>query len=195
MDELTIAIFQFGTPHYGIAALIPCPEPPTLSCRLAARAARTGIYTKWAQTHLIQAQYYRDPARLDEFLFSNTFVRDLNAEGILDDDPDSDEPPTGRERGGKGLGKLENVVAVAFEEDMTVFPAKTAHWATVNPENVTDVVELHDQPLYEQDWIGLRKLDKRGALVLDWCPGPHMDIGGEGGCGEKLVEKWIGWKK
>ena len=72
---------KFGTPHFGIAALIPCPTPPTLSCRLAARAARGGIYSQWAQEHLIQAAYFRDPERLDEFLEANTFLRDLNAEG------------------------------------------------------------------------------------------------------------------
>lgn len=104
---------QFGTPHFGIAALIPCPTPPTLSCTLAARAAKAGIYTRWAQAHLVQAQYFRDPARLDEFLLANTFVRDLNAEGGLDDEGE----PTGREHGGRGLGGVENVVAVAFEDD------------------------------------------------------------------------------
>jgi len=185
----SLTISQFGSPHYGISALIPCPNPPTLSCKLAARAAKAGIYTAWAQTHLVQAQYYRDPERLDEFMFRNTFLRDMNGEGALQDD--------GGERGdgGAGLGDLENLVAIAFKEDNTVYPGLSAHWATVDVFNTSAVIELRDQPLYDQDWIGLRRLDEKKKLHLAFCPGQHMDLGGEGGCGEQMVEKWIGWKK
>jgi len=105
-------LITFGTPHYGISALIPCPTPPTVSCLLAARAARSGIYSPWAQTHLIQAAYFRDPARLDEFVQTNTFVRDLNAEGKY-----LAGGHTEREAGGKGLKGVENFVAVMFDAD------------------------------------------------------------------------------
>jgi palmitoyl-protein thioesterase len=106
---------QFGTPHLGISALIPCPTPPTLSCLLAARAARSGIYTSYAQSHLIQAQYFRDSERLDTFLSTTTFVRDLNAEGRAL--PPPEEGRSGREKGGEGLTGLENLVAVMFDMD------------------------------------------------------------------------------
>jgi palmitoyl-protein thioesterase len=106
---------QFGTPHLGISALIPCPTPPTLSCLLAARAARSGIYTSYAQSHLIQAQYFRDSERLDTFLSTTTFVRDLNAEGRSLAPPE--EGRSGREKGGEGLKGLENLVAVMFDMD------------------------------------------------------------------------------
>lgn len=33
---------------------------------------------------------------------------------------------------------------------------------------------LSEQPLYKEDWIGLRSLDERGRLVLDEVPGVHM---------------------
>ena len=105
-------LITFGTPNYGISALIPCPTPPTLACLLAARAARSGIYSPWAQTHLIQAAYFRDPERLDEFAETNTFLRNLNAEGR--------HPAKGefeKEAGGYGLGALENFVAVMFDAD------------------------------------------------------------------------------
>lgn len=105
-------LITFGTPHYGIAALIPCPTPPTLSCLLAARAARSGIYSTWAQTHLVQAAYYRDPARMDEFVETNTFIRDLNGEGRWLAGEKGEKVA-----GGKGLGGLDNLVAVMFDAD------------------------------------------------------------------------------
>lgn len=166
------------------------------------------MYTLWAQRRLIQAQYYRDVDRLDEFLTYNSFVRDLNAEGILDDDD-----PTGREHGGRGLDALQNLVAVNFLNDTTVFPARSSQWATLAPEGdgagevantaddvqATDVLEQRDvvplrkQPLYEQDWIGLRHLDEKKRLHLVDCPGEHMQLGGEGGCADQLLDKWVGW--
>jgi hypothetical protein len=141
----TLTQIQFGTPHYGISALIPCPTPPSISCLLAARAARLGTYTTYAQNNLIQAQYYRDVERLDEFMAVNTFLRDINGElkgntssgvelslSLSDQDQDQDQDDdhhedqdldhdhgnrTGREGGGGGVKGLENFVAVMFDED------------------------------------------------------------------------------
>jgi palmitoyl-protein thioesterase len=110
----SLADKQFGTPHFGISALLPCPTPPTLSCILAARAARVGIYTTYAQTHLVQAQYYRDAERLDQFMEMNEFLMDLNAEK-----KGSDEKLTYGEKGGEGLSGLENLVAIMFDADRT----------------------------------------------------------------------------
>ncbi|CAD6577006.1 MAG: hypothetical protein TREMPRED_001838 [Tremellales sp. Tagirdzhanova-0007] len=181
-------LITFGTPHYGIAEPIPCPSPPTLTCLLAGRAARAGIYRPWAQTHLVQAQYYRDPARMDEFLRSNTFIRDLNAEGKY---------LAGEEEGagGRGLAGLENLVAIMFDQDRTVGPAESAHFATVSAINHTQIIPLYEQPLYTGDWIGLRTLDEKGRLRLAHCPGAHMDLGGKGGCAEMvrspIVKSWV----
>jgi len=109
-------LITFGTPHYGIAALIPCPTPPTLTCLLAGRAARSGIYSGWAQTHLVQAAYFRDPARLDEFVETNTFLRDLNGEG-----KHLARGNTTKEAGGMGLSGLDTFVAVMFDADRKWF--------------------------------------------------------------------------
>ena len=221
-------LITFGTPHYGISALIPCPTPPTVSCLLAARAARSGIYSSWAQTHLVQAAYFRDPARLDEFAEINSFVRDLNAEGKY-----LAGGRTEREEGGMGLRGLERFIAVMFDADRecilnfgcpgpplsaqppngvlpssptrwrqsrkrpltsgTVSPAQSAHFWTYSPENKTELIPLSEQRLYTEDWIGLRHLHETGALVLDHCPGEHMDLG-TGDCAKRIVEKWVGSK-
>lgn len=53
---------------------------------------------------------------------------------------------------------------------------------------------MRNQDLYKLDWIGLKTLDERGDITLAWCKGPHMDLGGEGGCGDQAVADWVGWK-
>ena len=37
---------------------------------------------------------------------------------------------------------------------------------------------MEDQPLYKEDWIGLRVLEESGRLKREWCEGEHMQIGG-----------------
>ncbi|BEI87849.1 uncharacterized protein CcaverHIS019_0105670 [Cutaneotrichosporon cavernicola] len=181
-------LITFGTPHFGITDLIPCPDPPTLTCTLASRAAKAGIYTRWAQSHLIQAQYYRDPVRMRQFLQTNTFLRDLNGEKDMDE-----EGGFRRENGGRGLGGLENVVAIAFRDDITVVPRVSTHWATIDPDNSSHVIPLEEQEMYVGDFIGLKRLAQKGGLHRLFCPGQHMDLGGEGGCGDRMVRKWVGW--
>ncbi|ADV20138.1 palmitoyl-protein thioesterase [Cryptococcus gattii E566] len=188
-------LITFGTPHYGISALIPCPTPPTLSCLLAARAARAGIYRPWAQNHLVQAAYFRDTERLDEFYEVNEFVRDLNGERPFAKHQDIEEinRRKGKRGEGKGLKGLDNLVAIIFDDDRTVSPAQSSHFATYAPNNKTEIIPLHKQPLYKEDWIGLKGLEQKGGLRLEHCPGEHMDLGGEKGCGEIMVSKWVGW--
>ncbi|WVQ77161.1 hypothetical protein IAR50_006844 [Cryptococcus sp. DSM 104548] len=185
-------LVTFGTPHYGISALIPCPTPPTLSCLLAARAARAGIYRPWAQEHLVQAAYFRDTERLEEFWEINGWLRDMNGERPFG--RGEDDGGQGKRGEGAGLGELDNLVAILFEDDHTVSPAQSSHFASYAPSNKSEIIPLHDQDLYKDDWIGLRALEEKGGLQLERCPGEHMDIGGEKGCGERMVRRWIGWE-
>jgi len=35
---------------------------------------------------------------------------------------------------------------------------------------------LHEQPLYNEDWIGLKDLDENGKLEFRDCEGAHVSI-------------------
>jgi palmitoyl-protein thioesterase len=177
---------------------------------LAARAARAGIYSTYAQNHLIQAQYYRDVERLDEFWDVNTFLTGLNNDHGPDQSLSAVENASGKGR----LDGLESFVAVMFDADRayailvknntvkacniidaeatgTVSPAQSAHFWTYAPGNKTVLVPLEEQGIYTQDRIGLRKLDEDGRLFLEHCPGEHMDLD-SGDCANKVVQRWVG---
>jgi palmitoyl-protein thioesterase len=92
---------------------------------------------------------------------------------------------------------------VIFTEDKTVVPKESAWFASeivlddqVAPNNLQRVlterrllVPMHSQPLYQEDWIGLRELDERGGVVFSECEGQHMQIND---CWEALVREFAG---
>ena len=91
-------LLTFGSQHFGVADIPGC-RPRDLFCNLARNAARSGVYTAWAQHNLVQvclwplrdsleltlwldqkAQYFRDERRLPTYLAQNTFLTRLNNE-------------------------------------------------------------------------------------------------------------------
>lgn len=56
--------------------------------------------------------------------------------------------------------------------------------------NETNVLPLRQSDIYLEDWIGLKSLDKRGALVMDLCHGVHMQI--DAACQMKVFGKYVG---
>lgn len=90
-------------------------------------------------------------------------------------------------------GTILKILLMSFYIIGTVSPAQSSHFATNAPNNKTEIIPLHEQPLYKEDWIGLKGLEQKGGLRLEHCPGEHMDLGGEKGCGEIMVRKWVGW--
>lgn len=60
-----------------------------------------------------------------------------------------------------------------FEDDTTVVPKESGWFAE---RNGTEVIELKDRDIYREDWIGLKELDKKGALRFETTKGQHMQL-------------------
>jgi palmitoyl-protein thioesterase len=95
------------------------------------------------------------------------------------------------------LSQLNNLVLVVFTKDRTVVPKESSWFGSYAiPEDGegTDegktIVLMHEQPLYIEDWIGLRTLDESGRVVLVSCEGEHMHLSVE--CWQPLVEQYVG---
>jgi palmitoyl-protein thioesterase len=118
----------------------------------------------------------------------------------------------------ENLVTLNKLVLILFEYDKTVVPKESSWFGSEAPStddvlysaaehssriysNSEQVVMGHTatmektmipmrlQPLYTEDWIGLRQLDERGDVVLDSCPGEHMQLTN---CWEPFVKKYTG---
>lgn len=134
-------LITFGSQHMGISDIPGC-KPGDYLCRLAANAARAGVYTSWAQTHLVQvsehqsdhplkpseqvsqAQYFRDHKNLDLYLASNHFLPTINNEvpSILKNNTYK-----------ANLESLSNLVLVLFSEDQTVVPKESSWFGSFAP--------------------------------------------------------------
>ena len=195
---------------------IPICGQYDLLCQVARRAAKAAVYGSWAQenliqvwhiasekiigsnSHVVQAQYYRDPALLDTYLTSNHFLASIN-----------NEIPTSRnESYARNLASLQKLVLVLFTEDKTVVPKESAWFGSEAVPNEDmhfsmqteqtplshlpqsgSIIPMRQQPLYQEDWIGLRDLDERNRIVFRVCKGEHMQMND---CWEDLVRRYTG---
>ena len=77
--------------------------------------ARRGAYSNYVRSHIIQAQYYKDPGHLDTYLQQNIFLPDINNE--LDNKNETYK---------MNLKSLNKFVLIRFTEDITVKPRDSA---------------------------------------------------------------------
>ncbi|KAJ7188495.1 palmitoyl-protein thioesterase [Mycena filopes] len=168
-------LLTFGAQHTGISD-IPACRPRDFLCQIARRATKSAVYGSWAQENLVQI-----PVNLATYYSANHFLTSINNE-IAD---------TRNETYGRNLASLNKLVLVLFTEDKTVVP-KESSWFASEQRVFADgrtLVPMHEQPLYKEDWIGLRELDERDGVVFSECKGEHMQLGD---CWEDLVRRWAG---
>lgn len=140
---------------------------------------------------------------MDTYLASNHFLTTIN-----------NEIPTSRNQSyARNLASLHKLILVLFTEDQTVVPKESAwfgseavptedmHFSMQDEQtplgrrpqskSVGTIIPMYMQPLYQEDWIGLRDLDERNGVVFEVCKGEHMQISD---CWEDLVRNFTGGK-
>ena len=155
-------LLTFGSQHNGISAFQGC-KPFDLVCKGAQLLLRAGTWTQAVQSKLVPAQYFRDPAQLEQYLEHSNFLADINNERVL-------KNKTYKEN----ILKLENFVMYLFDEDTTVIPKETSWFGEIVEEQY---VPLVNRSIYTEDWLGLKQLDEEEKLVFENINGGHMQIG------------------
>ncbi|RYP48318.1 hypothetical protein DL768_005774 [Monosporascus sp. mg162] len=155
------SLVTLGSQHNGIVDYRACGAADWL-CRGAMALLHGQTWSSWVQGRLVPAQYFRDPADMDSYLAHSNFLADINNE---------------RERKNAtyaaNVANLTNFVMHMFEDDTTVIPKETSWFHEVNG---TEVTPLRARKIYEEDWIGLKELDRKGGLHFISNPGNHMEI-------------------
>ncbi|KAI1334466.1 palmitoyl-protein thioesterase 1 [Xylariaceae sp. FL0016] len=155
------SLVTFGSQHNGILDYRACSSTDWL-CKGAMALLHGQTWSDYVQTHLVPAQYFRNPSDMSSYLEHSNFLADINNE--------RDEKNATY---AKNMEQLSNFVMYLFEDDETVIPKETGWFEDVNG---TEVTPLRARPLYTEDWIGLRALDRKGGLKFRTTPGAHMQI-------------------
>lgn len=154
-------LVTFGAQHNGIVEFRACKATDFL-CRGAMALLRGNAWSNLAQSRLVPAQYFRDPAQYEQYLEHSNFLADINNERAL-------KNPLYKEN----IARLENLVLYMFEDDTVAIPKESAWFEEVNG---TEITPLRARKLYSEDWIGLRELDRKGGLKFRTTPGEHMQL-------------------
>jgi len=141
-----------------------CDTNDTL-CQEVARLLRLGAYDDYVQSFLTQAEYWKDPYHLPEYLEKSVFLADIN-----------NERTTKNQTYKENLITLENFVMVKFGNDTMVQPKDSEWFEFYAPDQDKDIIPLNQSDIYTQDWIGLQTLDENNKLHFVPCDGNHLQF-------------------
>ncbi|OCT54239.1 Palmitoyl-protein thioesterase 1 [Cladophialophora carrionii] len=157
------SLITFGSPHNGIAEFQKCSSPTDWICQGANALLKSStVWSDFIQSRLVPAQYYRDTKDFENYLEHSNYLADINNERALKNVSYADN-----------LSQLERFVMILFNNDTTLIPKESAWFAEFN-ETENSVTPLRLRPIYREDWIGLKRLDKKGGLKTVKLPGEHM---------------------
>lgn len=168
-------LVTFGSQHMGITDLPAC-QPFDALCHTVHGLVQGRVYSDYAQKSIVTAQYFRDTRTEEQFALykeRNKFLYDINNEG-----------PEKNATYKANLERLDKFVMVKFSEESTVVPV-TSSWFAAYPDpdrhegRANATIPLRQSALYEEDWVGVRALDRKGALAFHECPGMHMHLSPE----------------
>ncbi|KAI0593457.1 palmitoyl-protein thioesterase precursor [Biscogniauxia sp. FL1348] len=156
------SLVTFGSQHNGIVDYRTCSSSDWL-CKGAMALLHGNTWSDWVQGRLVPAQYFRDPEDLGSYLEHSNFLADINNEREVKNATYA-----------ANLARLENFAMYVFGGDTTVIPKETGWFEDVESGKHTP---LRARQLYTEDWIGLRELDRKGALQFNTIPdAEHMQI-------------------
>lgn len=156
-------LVTFGSQHNGISEFQSCKTGDWI-CNGAEALLRSGQWTDFVQSHLVPAQYFRDPEAMEDYLEHSNFLADINNEREL-------KNVDYRKR----LERLNRFAMFMFDEDTVAVPKESALFAEVNITSGA-VTPLQERRIYKEDWLGLKKLDDEGRLDFKSVPGQHMHL-------------------
>lgn len=165
------SLVTFGSQHNGISQFQHCGAWD-LVCKGATALVKGNAWTDYVQGKVVPAQYYRTVnatthAPTDEYLRASGFLADVNNERAVKNEVYAQR-----------MAALEKFVMYVFDEDTTVIPRDSGWFAEVNATS-GETTPLRERALYQEDWLGLKKLDEKGGLVFRNASGGHMELGEE----------------
>ncbi|XP_015595501.1 palmitoyl-protein thioesterase 1 [Cephus cinctus] len=145
-------LISLGGQHQGVYGLPNCGSLEHVLCDYLRRMLNYGAYYKFVQERLVQAEYWHDPLRENEYKKYSIFLADINNELTIN------------ETYKDNLKKLKTFVLVKFENDTMVQPRESEWFGFYKPGQAVELETLQESKLYTEDRLGLREMDKDGKI-------------------------------
>ena len=123
-------------------------------------------YTGIAQRTLAQANYFRDPKRIDAYLKGCHFMPYVNNE------------KSANATYNKNFAKLEKMAFVKAAGDTMVWPRESEHWGFFADGSTLDedILPMEQTAWYKQDLFGLKTANEAHKMDFLSTPGDHLQF-------------------
>jgi len=172
-------LISVGGQHNGIMNIPRCTATdPGWICQVLESMLGDVAYLESVQSQSIQASYFKDPLRMEEYYAHSSFLADINAESKHGN-------VSMYTHYKNNLESMDALVLFQFEDDDMVVPKESSHFGFYDGNRM---ISINETPQYDD--LGLRKLDETGRLHLLTAPGCHMCFSMEW-FQEYVVQKFI----
>ncbi|XP_005993967.1 palmitoyl-protein thioesterase 1 [Latimeria chalumnae] len=157
-------LISIGGQHQGVYGLPHCPGESSHICNWIRKMLNLGAYTEAIQEHLVQAEYWHDPLNEELYRNNSIFLADINQEKTINASYK------------KNFMNLTKFVMVKFLKDSMVCPMDSEWFGFYKPGQAKDTYTLQESPLYTEDRLGLKEMEKAGKLVFLSVDGDHLQF-------------------
>ncbi|KAF0697420.1 Aste57867_11900 [Aphanomyces stellatus] len=151
-------------PMAGVGALPHC-KPVNVVCKTINSMISYAAYADSIQQSVAQANYFRDPIRISEYLEHALFLPDIN-----------NEKPTKNATYKKNFIQLNHLHLVRASKDTMVYPHASEWFGAYADGNFSETLSMNETTWYKEDSFGLQSLDKAGKISLAETAGDHLQI-------------------
>ncbi|RLN66815.1 hypothetical protein BBP00_00001978 [Phytophthora kernoviae] len=155
-------------PLAGVSGLPKC-SITNFICKEIDKLIGEAVYTNRVQDRIAQANYFRDPLRIEAYLKHVDFLPDINNEKTSTNQTYKDN-----------FTQLQNLVLVRAEQDTQVYP-KESEWfgAYQDGDSYKKVLGFNETKWYKEDLFGLRTLNEAGKVHFLSTDGDHLQFSTE----------------
>ena len=135
-------------------------------CKQLAAACGSAAYTSLTQNLLFQADYFRDPLRVNTTAYKeNSEIAQWNNEGTV-------VSPKYKEN----FITVKRFAMIKALKDTMIFPNEGEWWGHFADGSQKTVLTMKETQWYQQDLFGLKTVDEAGKIVFNTTDGNHLQF-------------------